>query len=260
MSPRFSPIPWTTVEAEVARRLRPKLRTHLRTAHSAHAVVRAAILMVSAAPPGAGLKARTVQTRLLVRLSNDLRLVEVAGLRGYILQAMTLGATIYELTHAMGFIGTDEERARRWENHDTMEQSFPSTRDRKAAVRATLRALGFEDAKLEEEFAQQERKYQIFCAAKHGNPLFQRDWGRISEALISHGPFIETRTPQQVMQVLYTTSRLLWFATGVYVFPWYEAAPNRERERFRRHLRRFEELLWQAKFASRGTKPPPRAV
>src|SRR5947209_8529233 len=101
---RLTPIPWTSVEQEVARRLHPKLRVHIQTVRCAHVAVRAAVLMVSAAPHGRGVRARTVLTRLLVRLSNDLRLVEIASARGYVLQAMTLAGTIYELTHTMGFI------------------------------------------------------------------------------------------------------------------------------------------------------------
>src|SRR6266496_5533198 len=167
--PSLKRTPWRSLESEVTRRLRHQLTVHLRAARSAHATVRAVVTMVAATPASDGVRARTVQSRLLVRLSNDLRTVELLCVRGYILQAMTVAASIHELAHVVAFIGEDDARALRWEKHDEMQHTYPSLRQRAKTVRGSLVALGFEGDELENEFRNQEDSYSLFCAAKHGN-------------------------------------------------------------------------------------------
>jgi len=254
-------IPWVTLESDVSRRLRPQLAAHRRAVEAAHNALRAVVFMAAAVPAQKGATARAVQSKLLVRISNDLRLIELACVRGYVLQAMSLAATMHELTHVTAFIGDDDAKAREWEAHKQLTDTFPSLRQRRSTLRTSLAALGFQGVDLEDEIQNQENNYRLFCAAKHGNPVLHRDWGRVSadgSEHVIHGPFYEDRSPEQVRNVLYACVRLAWFACGVYAFPWYANAPKPERERFRRKLRWLEELLWRARFAPHEG-PPPRA-
>jgi hypothetical protein len=256
----LEPIRWRSLEKAVASRMRQEIRAHILATQHAHSALRAAIMMVNSARASAGKKARAVQTRLLVRISSDLRTVEWTSVNGYILQAMTLAGSVHELSHIVAFIGNDDAKADDWEKHALLGDTYPSIRKRKATLRVSLQALGFTGDALEDEFNNQENNYRHFCAAKHGNPMFLRDWGCIThngQESVIHGPFYEERTPVQARQILYASTRVVWLATGVYTFPWYESARGPARERFRRRLRRLESSLWKARWAPRN--PPSRA-
>ena len=60
-------------------------------------------------------KARLV---ILARLADDLNCAGKLCCIGYGVQACVLAASIFEVAHTITYIGTDENRAREWEEHD----------------------------------------------------------------------------------------------------------------------------------------------
>jgi hypothetical protein len=176
------------------------------------------------------------------------------------LQALTLSATMHELAFAIGYIGIDDARAASWETHTKDYDTFPSLRQRTAAVRATLLALGMKGEGLEEELDRLERNYRFLCMAKHANPLLQKNWGarEHNQSLsLFHGPFLGRHTTRQAKQILYAATELIWYACGVAFFAWQDTSARPARRRCLRHIRRLEQLRWEARFYP--GKPPQRA-
>src|SRR5437879_712596 len=100
---------WTASEQRVRASLRGALRPYDSLAASAHRLVTAAVATCMegrARPPG---HAAEVQARILVRLSHDLRVVQLAATRSYSLQALSIAANIFELSNAVAYIGTDTD-------------------------------------------------------------------------------------------------------------------------------------------------------
>lgn len=157
-----------------------------------------------------------VQARLLIQGSHQLRLTEIAAESGYTLQALGLAATTYELAAAIGFIGTNDTRAREWSAHTDLAQSYPSTRARKSAIEALLAAMGVDSANIPERVAEAERTYQLFCMAKHGNPGLLRKYGanvQKERLTLYHGPFGGPAIVWLAKFALFHSARLLAGAT-----------------------------------------------
>ena len=250
-------LPWHTLERDAQRVIRPAVVKHLAAARAAHSAVRAALQMSATLQSRVGRAARNVQARLLLRISADLHLIEHSATRGYMLQALTLTATVHELTFAIGFIGSDDARAATWEGHTKDYDTFPKLKQRQEAVRATLIGLGVDGSRLEDEIERFEKNYRFLCMAKHGNPILQKNWGAlVKEDSLSlfHGPFVSPDTTRQAKQVLYAATELVWLATGSYMSAWFDGASQASRNRARRQMTRLEQLRWEAQFFPR--KPP----
>jgi hypothetical protein len=178
-----------------------------------------------------------VQARLLVKLSHDLRVIELAAKSSYVLQALGLASTVYELAHAVAFIGVSEDRAKKWEEHDSLRHSYPSARQRREAVRATLRAIVPDLANVEASVEQHEKLYEVFCMAKHGNPKALRHFGvavRGDTVQLRHGPFVADYIIRQAGFVLFHTSCMVAGATAVFAGPLLPGTPLKARRRYRR--------------------------
>lgn len=115
---------------------------------------------------------RKVSTVLMVRLSNDLRGVALLALRGYALQAAALAASMFEVAYCIAYIGSNEERATAWIQHDDPTQPF---RRVKSLTDDVMTELGAPDPMAAS--ATQYRVYRQLCLAKHSNPLLQQDHG-----------------------------------------------------------------------------------
>jgi hypothetical protein len=136
------------------------------------------------------------------------------------LQAFGATATAYELAAAVGFIGTDIEKARRWMSHSSERSSFPSTHDRRAAIRALLTAGIVPPARLAADTAAWERRYSMYCMAKHGNPKFLNKYGlrRGTERVeLFHGPVGGAAYTRIGQLAVFRSAHLLCMATGVFM-------------------------------------------
>ena len=210
---------WHDPERAAMAELRLTLKPFLGLARAAHNFLEYAIRVTMAernGPPG---HAAEVQVRILTRLSIDLRLVELASIRSYSLQALATAATIYELSHAVAFIGGDARRARTWESHDASNVSYPSARQRKEAVKATLLALVPDIPRLDLAVQKQEELYEAFCIAKHGNPRALRRFGlavKGDRVQLQYGPFVADYTVRQTRFALLHSARMLIAATIVF--------------------------------------------
>ncbi|MGH9334158.1 MAG: DUF4265 domain-containing protein [Vicinamibacteria bacterium] len=127
-----------------------------------------------------------VATVLLIRLSNDLLCASLLARRGYALQAVTLVAAIYEAAFTIAYLGSDEERARNWIEHEDPTRSFM---DMRSMTKEGLAKLGTPDPD-----AQANVEYKVYrqlCMGKHSNPLLQKRYGyqrRESSVFAMNGP------------------------------------------------------------------------
>jgi len=248
------PIAWLRNEREAKKRLRPFLLDYLALARAAHTFLESSIKAVRAAATKPSPLAALVQARILVRISNDLRVIENAAAMGYSTQALGLVAGVYELAHAAAYVGTDNSRAEEWENHDVVTDSYPPRRMRREAVRTTLLAVldGIDtpsEAQLTKLVAQQEKFYTITCMAKHGNPKVLRSQGvRVEGALmrIFHGPYMSKASIQQSRMALFHAARMLFAASLLFAKPRIQHEPAISRmylNRAQRVIRRIGQIM-----------------
>jgi hypothetical protein len=220
---------WLAGEREVRRRLYHGIRDYLTLARFSHEFAEYAVVSTTEVarqvgrPPSA---AAAVQARILVRVSHDLRVVEWAARNGYVLQALSLAAGVYELSHAIAYIGDSAERARLWEEHADARETYPPLRHRRRAVRATLEVTFRDEPEilthLDAMVDDQERLYQAFCEAKHGNPRVLRRFGLAvgpDTMTIYHGPFFSRYLVGLAQFAVYHSARMLIGASVVHARP-----------------------------------------
>lgn len=111
-------------------------------------------------------QSRKVVTALLVRLSNDLRSAVLLAVRGYALQAATLVASMYETAYTIAAVGSNDNLADDWINHDDPTKPFRQVQD---LTSAGLVKLGVPNADAQAKI--EYRTYRQLCLAKHVNPL-----------------------------------------------------------------------------------------
>jgi hypothetical protein len=228
---------WVEPERQVRLELAPRLSQHLRLARLTHRFIEAAI---GTAMPGRETPpshAAEVQARLLVKSSHELRVIEWAAKHSYVLQALGLAATVYELTSAIAFISNNDERARKWENHKDSRRSYPSPAQRKKGVRALIRTFVPNAPDLKARVAYHEQLHEVFCMAKHGNPKALRRFGvavQGDRVQLYHGPFVTKYVVRQARFALFNASWLTVSATAVFAKPLLEEAPAEKRRRYNR--------------------------
>lgn len=186
--------------------LRADLAPYAALARATHQLVGAAIACGSRGRKDVPGRAAQVQARLLLRLSHDLRVAALAAERSYSLQALSLAANIFELSHAVAYIGTSEQRAQAWERHQDTHQSYPSLRQRREAVKATLLVADPAIADIERAIDDHEKLYSALCMAKHGNPVTLRSVGvtmAADTARFYHGRFVARYIIRQCRFALY---------------------------------------------------------
>lgn len=227
---------WVESERQAQANLGAEIPDYFRLARLTHELVAAAIATAASDREDRPPHSTEVQARLLVRISNDLRVIELATVRGYVLQSLALAATVYELSAAVAFIGDDQGRARRWEDHDDSTRTYPSPRNRRAAVSTLILALVPDISDVETAIERHEALYKVFCMAKHGNPKALRFFGVAIEGnrvQLYHGPFLAPYVTRQARFVLYRASSLVAAAAAVFVKPQLKGASARARERYR---------------------------
>jgi hypothetical protein len=174
---------------------------------------------------------------LCVRLVNDLRSVMMLAQDGYVVQALTLDASMCELAHVAGFIGDNEERADHWMEYDS-PKPFVAAYD---AILATVRAIGLPDSKAREEY---ENNYKQLCMPKHGNPLIFRSLGiEIVEKKLKmyHGPYFSPKIVRAARVAFSYGVRYLWI--GLSVFGKFHT-PEAQQEQRHKELSEFASAMW----------------
>ncbi len=179
--------------------LGPELRDHALLCRDAFNLVGHALNRMPERSIGEISAAEKVATVLLMRLSNDLLCASLLARRGYPIQAVTLVAAIYEAAFTIAYIGSDEERAREWIEHDDPTRSF---KDARSMTKEGLVKLGAPDP--DAQASVDYKVYRQLCMAKHSNPLLQKLYGyqrRENSVLAMNGP--DTSEP---------SIRAMWFA------------------------------------------------
>src|SRR3989441_1123822 len=131
-----------SAEKRVAETLEPHLRAHQVLATSAFNLIGALLAQVPEAPINKLPKALHVAVKLMLRLSNDLRSVQILTSMGYPIQALSIAASMCEVAFTVAWIGADETRAQVWLDHDDPTRSL---RDFRTMMRDALAALGIPD-------------------------------------------------------------------------------------------------------------------
>jgi hypothetical protein len=126
------------------------------------------IVLQSAFPTNNVTRAKSVCTKLLLRLLNDLRAIWILTDTGYDIQANALAASVYECCFAIATIGDDEELAKAWIKHDDPVKTF---KDAKTLTRCGLERYGGAEWAEKTDFYYQ--KYTQFCWGKHLNPIME---------------------------------------------------------------------------------------
>jgi hypothetical protein len=183
-----------------------ELRGHLALAASAAKVIGRVMDMSTLKPWDDVSLAERVGLALLVRVHNDLRCAALVGARGYPLQAATQIAPAFEAAYAVAHIGSSEDRAREWVEHQDASE-LPSSFGRvKTLIRGVLRADGFVDPELKRVVEREYAHYRQLCGPKHANPVLQRGFGRrVTETSVEilTGPDLRD-----------DSTRMVWFALG----------------------------------------------
>lgn len=199
-------------EARAQDALAPRLQKHLALASDAFDLIGFLLAHHPDAPMSALPKAMHVAVKLLLRLSNDLRGVQLHAERGYPLQALTVCASMYEIAYALGYIGPDETLAQKWLDHDSPARQFRSVKE---MTRVTLERLGVTDP---ETVRHRYRTYQQLCLAKHANPLLESRYGievRGDQVVSMNGPDTSETAVRAAMFALEHAAGLAFIAVAI---------------------------------------------
>ena len=216
---------WVGSEKAIRRALGQKLRDFTLLAHRTLALVDESLTIVRSAATDPMSLATQVHVRLLARAAADLRVVNIAATSGYSMQALTLMAGIYEISHTVAYIGQNPDRAKLWEDHTSEERSYPPARSRPAAVKATLQAALphiTDEAELQKMVDAQEHLYRMACMAKHANPKVLRGHGVTlagDTMKVWFGPFVDDASTKQARFALLHSSRMILGAVLLFCNP-----------------------------------------
>jgi hypothetical protein len=118
-----------------------------------------------------------VVTLLLNRVSNDIRSAGLLAWHGYTLQATAQISNCYESAFAVAFIGSNDEAAQKWIDHDDPTTTpFGNIKD---LTRKALENLNVPD--VDEQTTTEYITYRQLCWAKHANPILQKSHGLESQ-------------------------------------------------------------------------------
>lgn len=216
---------WTTTERHARMALRPKLREYLSLARGVHRVLERALTTAREAATTPHTVADQVQARLLTQTAATLRALSLVASNGYPIQTLSLLAEAYESAHAVAYVGKDPVRAKEWEEHTDLKDTYPSWKKRKEAVKATLKAALphiTDEKQLDTLVESQERLYTLACMAKHSNPRLVLGHGASVQGntlMLTLGPVVTNQSIKQSRFALFHASRLLAGATLLFVHP-----------------------------------------
>jgi hypothetical protein len=174
--------------------------------------------IVSLAYPSQMTQAKGVCTNLMVRISNELRVVRLLCDSGYPLQAYSPAAALYEAAWTVACIGDDETEADKWWTHSDEKKSYDQVRD---LTDRGLRKLGFAGEKHQARFERDYfGKYRDLCMGKHINPIFQRFQSvKISPESVNFvfGPDLSAQGERQGLWVMTTGVSLVYPALWTFL-------------------------------------------
>ncbi len=170
MTPKIQSLDST--EKQVVEQLGPHLLEHQVLATDAFNLIGTLLAQVPEAPMNTLPKALHVAVKLMLRLSNDLRSVQILTSTGYPIQALAIAASMCEVAFTVAWIGADETRAQVWLDHDDPTRSL---RDFRTMMRDALAALGIPDPEAQTQV--EYRVYRQLCWAKHANPILEKRFG-----------------------------------------------------------------------------------
>lgn len=156
-----------------------------------------------------------LQLLLLVRVLGDLRVCQWAASTGYAMQALTLAASIHELSYAIAYLKDSDERARKWIEHVNDARTYPECGHRNV-ISEVAKHLGLDEQETEQEY----RIYRELCMAKHGNPLLQKHYGALERpggVEVQQLPFYSPRTVWMCRFAMLHVARSVLVPFSVYV-------------------------------------------
>lgn len=113
-----------------------------------------------------------VAVSLLVKISNDIRCASLMSAKGYSIQSASIVASMYESSFMVAYIGSDEERARKWIQHNDPKKPFIGVFDlTKGAIK------NFSNENVDDKANKEYSDYRQLCMVKHSNPLIQMQHG-----------------------------------------------------------------------------------
>lgn len=168
------------------------------------------------------------RTALLIvaRIFNECRAVILLTEKGYALEAFSILATMTELAYTIGFIGDDEERAKRWRMHRSNEKQFVTVYD---AALATVRHAGLPDDAANAAY----EHYNHICMAKHGNPKVFYSFGNTKDGegmKVYHGPYASREVEHLSRIAVWYACHYLWIGLTAY-HDFHVREPWRDRRR-----------------------------
>lgn len=167
--------PLQRTERTAQRALVPEMTRHLELVRRFSPVIEYAAHIALASPtPSAD--ARSVATKLLFRMYDDLRCLVLLAERGYPLQAASIAASVYETGFSLALVCADFELARKWAMHDGPTRSWHPVKDLAHKARIFMN-----DPNAEETAARDYKNYRQLCMGKHANPLLQLQLGHVIE-------------------------------------------------------------------------------
>jgi hypothetical protein len=135
-------------------------------------------------------KSLLVTIALLLRLSNDLRCVDLLASRGYPKQALTIVASMYENAYIIAFVGGNEDLAQQWLEYEDPVAPFRDfhTLVTEALSRPALRDVGTTATR---EFMRYHKLRRLGTA----NPLLRGEMGanETNESVSTNAPTTGTR-------------------------------------------------------------------
>ena len=128
-----------------------------------------------------------IVTLLLNRVSNDIRSAGLLAWYGYTLQATAQISNCYESAFAVAFMGSNDEEAQRWIDHnDPTTSPFGNIKD---LTRKALQNLNVPD--VNGQTTREYITYRQLCWAKHANPILQKSFGlesKENKIVLFNGP------------------------------------------------------------------------
>lgn len=155
------------LEMEADRELSAEVRDHVGLCRE---VFNRICEVMESIPNGPSPLARRVAQVLLIRIANDLRVASTLAQFGYVLQAATIVASVFELAFTIGYIGDVERRAVEWVDHEERRKPYRH-------VKVLVDTVAIERGLTEEIRACELDAYADLCMAKHANPMLQQHYG-----------------------------------------------------------------------------------
>ena len=153
----------------------------LKTVESTYGLLAKAAQAALDSPAPQDIRARNVAMKLLARLGQDLACTIPLVATGYPVQALSIAASVFEVSFTVAYIRDEHARAQEWIDHDDPTRPFKRVLDLLQDVIAANSAKHYST-------------YRQLCMAKHANPLLEQSFGiqeQDGEILVRGGPVFD---------------------------------------------------------------------